>query len=252
MSDIFIEKFWEDDTLVCFSTYQSLANIFNVGTAAAITASALDLKIVKYCAKNSMAVLNNLNIQICENIFDSKSFLNQNGVCFLNCERFFSNDLLSNLPIYISSYVFSCVKSEKEAENLINLLKENDTKRAIIVCGKSLEQNEISLSGLSVVYELKNNEFKKYDISAEKFGIQKTESDSLRGATPLYNAELVKDIFDSKIKGSKLDAVAINAGAMIYLSGCAKNFLQGIMKAYSVVDNGFVSKKLKYLQNHCR
>ena len=90
----------------------------------------------------------------------------------------------------------------------------------------------------------------EYEITPEKFGIKKDEINSLIGATNQYNYSLINDIFSGRIKGSKLDTIAINAGIMIYTMGSTPNILQGIIKAYNAVDKGFALSKLKSLKNN--
>ena len=56
------------------------------------------------------------------------------------------------------------------------------------------------------------------------------------------------DIFSGKIKDAKLDVVAMNVGAMLYLCGEARNCLEGIMKAYTTISKGLALQKVMDLR----
>ena len=64
------------------------------------------------------------------------------------------------------------------------------------------------------------------------------------GATGLYNANLVIDIFKGKIRDAKTDVIALNAGAMLYLNNITKSLQDGVILASGVIASGKAYEKL--------
>lgn len=126
--------------------------------------------------------------------------------------------------------------SIEQAEVLINQYKKNSIKRAMIVHASSPALDAISVCSETTIFKLKDGDVQKYTVTPEQFGIKRAQIQSLRGATEEYNRNLLKDIFKGKIKDAKLDFIALNAGFLLYMAGIAKNPLNGIIKAYTLIN----------------
>lgn len=265
--------FYEGDIVDSCGTGADLQSTFNISTTAAIAAAAAGCKVIKQTNSNitslsgSSNFIEALNINLCKNYEEAKEQFEQNNICFVHSPSFnkvanIFNPIRRELgfrsvfnfmgPIINPSFP-NCqllgVAFPEMAQNLIEVLKFLNLKHAMVVNAKEPLLDEISICSATTVYELKDGEIEIYEITPEKFGIKRAEVSSLRGATPQYNANLSLDIFNGKIKDAKLDVVAMNAGAMIYLSGGAKNHLEGIMKAYSTISRGLALEKVRSLQN---
>lgn len=266
--------FYNGDVVDSCGTGADLQSTFNISTTSAIVAAAAGCKVIKQTNSNitslsgSSNFIEALNINLCKTHTEAKEQFEQNGICFVHSPSFnraanVLNPIRRELgfrsvfnfmgPIINPSFP-NCqllgVAFPEMAQNLIEVLKFLNLKQAMVVNAKEPLLDEISICSATTVYELKDGEIETYEITPEKFGIKRADVSSLRGATPQYNANLSLEIFNGKIKDSKLDVVAMNAGAMIYLAGGAKNHLEGIMKAYSIISKGLASEKIQSLQKH--
>ena len=70
----------------------------------------------------------------------------------------------------------------------------------------------------TTVCEVKNGEFRSYTITPEQFGFTRCRKEDLVGGTPQENAAITLAILNGE-KGPKRDAVLMNAGAALYVSG---------------------------------
>jgi anthranilate phosphoribosyltransferase len=87
-----------------------------------------------------------------------------------------------------------------------------------------------------------------YQICPEDFGFHTCNKSELVGGTPEENAEITRAILAGD-KGPKRDAVLLNSGAAIYLTGQADTIQQGIDMASEAIDSGAAAEQLaKFIQ----
>jgi anthranilate phosphoribosyltransferase len=77
--------------------------------------------------------------------------------------------------------------------------------------------------------------------------MKRHHKEELVGGMAQENAKIIMDIFDGVETGAKRDAVILNAGAAIYVSGKAETLEDGIQKAREAIDNGKAKEKLEEL-----
>jgi len=116
------------------------------------------------------------------------------------------------------------------------VLKEKGLKEAYIVHGSD-GLDEITLSGETKIAHLKNNSISELTISPEDFGLTRVPLSEVKGGGPHENAEILISIFKG-VKSAKRDLILINTAAALVLAGKAKNFMDGVALAASVIDSG--------------
>ena len=62
--------------------------------------------------------------------------------------------------------------------------------------------------------------------------------EELVGGTPEENAQTTRDILSGKTRGTKRNAVILNAGAGLYAGGAAESLEDGIRLAAELIDSG--------------
>ncbi|MES2664029.1 MAG: anthranilate phosphoribosyltransferase [Pseudomonadota bacterium] len=127
---------------------------------------------------------------------------------------------------------------------MAEVLRILGSTHALIVHGNGLD--EFTLFGTSQVAELKNGEIEEYDCEPEDFGISSHNLDSLRVTSAEESAQLIQKILKGK-PGPAADLVALNAGAAIYVAGCARTMQQGVDMAQDALSTGLASERLKEL-----
>ena len=264
-------EFDQGEVVDSCGTGADLQGTFNISTSAAIVTAAAGAKVIKQTNSNitsrcgSSNFIEALGIKLCKTKEDAEAQFSKSGICFVHSPSFnkaasvlnpvrkelgfrsifnFTGPLINpSLP----KYQLLGVASDEMAKNLIEVLKFLKLKHAMVVNAKEPLLDEISICSETNIYELKDNEISAYTIKPEDFGIKRADISSLKGATPEYNANLVKEIFSGSHKGPKTDIIALNAGAMLYIYGLAKNLTDGIMQAYFTIDSKKALRKLDEL-----
>jgi len=106
--------------------------------------------------------------------------------------------------------------------------------------------DEISVSGETLVGELKDGEVREYRINPAQFGLQASDLSAIRVTDGAQSREMVLAALDNRA-GAARDIVALNAGAAIYVSGLAESHEQGVQKAFTVISSGAARRKVQQL-----
>lgn len=230
-------------------------NSINISTLSAIIANSLGLRVIKHVSYESpkkcpsAVFLENLKIKVCKNIHDIETSFDKHEIAFVEA---LPDHVLDNLcpliaPVNMTRR-FIGINNVNLAMQYLFELKNKNYKRAIIVCPADAAFDEIVTCGCTQIFELNDGQITNYVINPLDFGILETESIALTGATPLYNCNLSKDILSKKIRGSKLDVLAMNTGAILYVAGCTNTIKEGIVSAYKAVSTGLALGKLESLK----
>ena len=110
---------------------------------------------------------------------------------------------------------------------------------------KKEKLDEISACGPTVVCEIKDGGFTSYEITPEQFGYAAGKPEELTGGTPQENAEITKAILNGTEKGTRRNAVCMNAGAALYIAGKTETLEEGVRMAEQLIDSGAAMKKLE-------
>jgi anthranilate phosphoribosyltransferase len=122
------------------------------------------------------------------------------------------------------------------------VLQRLGSRRVMIVHGlESLD--EISLSGPTLIGELRDEEVREYTIEPENFGFRRCEP----GAVSVDGVEKSKAMLLAALEneeGPARDIVALNAGASIYIAGLTATFADGVARAREMLESGAARRKL--------
>jgi anthranilate phosphoribosyltransferase len=118
------------------------------------------------------------------------------------------------------------------------------TDHAMIVHGNGID--EITVSGVTRVAEVRQGVIHEYTINPGEFGISRSPLSTLAGHSPAVNAMIIRRILSGN-QGPARDVVVMNAGAAIYLGAKAGDLAEGISLAEKAIDTGRASEKLEDL-----
>ena len=135
------------------------------------------------------------------------------------------------------------VYEEAAVEPLARVMSNLGVKRGLVVYGQD-KLDEISMSAPTTVCEIRDGAFQSYVITPEQFGFERCAKEELVGGMPEENARITKAILTGE-KGAKRNAVALNAGAALYMAGKAESMEAGVRMAEGLIDSGKAMEKLE-------
>ena len=236
------------------------AHSFNISTTSAIVAAAGGVKVAKHGNRAASSkcgtadCLEALGVNIDQSPEKCVELLNEAGMCFFFAQKYHSSmkyvgairkELGFRTVFNILGPLTNPGKPKKQllgvydeylvqplAQVLINL----GVERGMVVYGQD-KLDEISLSSPTTICEFKDGWMKNYVITPEDFGFETCKKEDLVGGTPEENAAITLDILKGA-KGHKRNAVLLNAGASLYITGKADTFADGVKLAGEIIDSG--------------
>lgn len=106
--------------------------------------------------------------------------------------------------------------------------------------------DEITLTGKSLVAELKEGEIREYEIDPQDYDLSYCKPEDLRGRDAASNATLFRGLLEGYVCPLR-DAVVLNAAAALLVAGRAKDIGEGIVLANHSLDQGEAYTRLKKL-----
>ncbi|MEN6079160.1 anthranilate phosphoribosyltransferase [Chromobacterium piscinae] len=125
------------------------------------------------------------------------------------------------------------------------VLKQLGSKHVMVVHGSD-GLDELTLSGPSMVAELKNGEILEYQLEPGEFGLAACELKDLRANTAEQSRDRLLSVLDGQ-PGPARDIVLFNAGAAIYTADIAPSLTDGVNIAREALDSGKAKQKLQQL-----
>ncbi len=126
---------------------------------------------------------------------------------------------------------------------LVRVLQRLGSEHAVVVHG--LEGlDEVSLSGETMVGELKNGQISEYTIHPSDLGLKPAPLEALRVASPKQSSEMLHEALND-VDGAPRDVVALNAGAALYAAGVAPTMMEGVQMAREAIASGAARDKMQ-------
>lgn len=97
--------------------------------------------------------------------------------------------------------------------------------------------DEISACAPTRVSEMKDGAVNTYNVQPEDFGLSPCQLDDLMVADAAGSLQLIQRVFDGE-KIAARNAVALNAGAAVYVAGLADDLASGVQLAITAIDDG--------------
>lgn len=128
---------------------------------------------------------------------------------------------------------------------LIHVLKRLGAVRAMTVFGRE-GLDELSISGPTLVGELKNDVVTEYEVTPEQFDLPVHSIQSLKVANVEESRERLLQALEGKFAAGR-DIVALNTGAALYIAGKANSIAEGVHQALEAIHSGAARAKLNEL-----
>jgi anthranilate phosphoribosyltransferase len=244
-------------------------NTFNISTTAAVVAAAAGARVAKHgnraasSQSGSADVLEALGVRIDLPFERYGRAIREIGIGFLFAQaahtatrhaaparKLIGERTVFNLlgpltnPAGAQSQVLG-VFSTDAIDLVAAALVELGVERAFVVHGAG-GLDEISLSGDSLVAEVRGGSVRRFTVAPEEFGVERAPLEAIRGGTATENAALIRRILEGEA-GPARDIVVINAAAALVAAGVADNFLEGAGLASFVISSGAARETLANL-----
>lgn len=137
------------------------------------------------------------------------------------------------------------VPATKWQRPIAEVLQALGSRAVMVVHSQGLD--ELGIAAPSHVVELKSGEIREYDITPESVGLSTQPHEELVVDSPAQSLELLKAALAGE--GVAADIVALNAGAALYISGCALELRLGVEMAQDLIASGQAREKMSEFVN---
>jgi anthranilate phosphoribosyltransferase len=124
----------------------------------------------------------------------------------------------------------------------VRVLQRLGSEHVMVVYGMN-GMDEISLSGETLVGELKDGEVREYVVHPSDFGLPVYDSRVLRVANTAESVQCIQRALADE-DGPVRDIVLLNAGAALYCAGVAASVAEGVKRAREAVSSGQAAARL--------
>lgn len=135
--------------------------------------------------------------------------------------------------------VFSAAWVPLVAEALAQLGVEH----AWVVHGQGMD--ELSVSGESVVVEVRGGTQRALVVTPESVGLPRSEASALAGGSAEENAAIIRAVLAGE-PGPRRDVVVLNAGAALLVAGKVETLREGVERAREAIDLGAAERLLHH------
>lgn len=263
-----IKLLHEMDVLEIVGTGGDGSNSFNISTTASLVIAAAGVPVAKHgnraaSSKSGAAdVLEALGVKITLPPERSAEILEKINICFLFAQNYhiamkYVAPIRKELGIRTVFNILGPLSNpaganmelmgvfdESLVEPLAQVMAKLGVEKGMVVYGQD-KLDEISMSAPTSVCEIRDGKFTTYELTPEQFGYTRCDKAELVGGTPEENAEITRAILTGEDKGAKRQAVCLNAGAALYITGKAATIEEGVKLAEELIDNGAAYAKLQ-------
>jgi anthranilate phosphoribosyltransferase len=108
--------------------------------------------------------------------------------------------------------------------------------------------DEMTLSGDTLVAELKNGQVSEYTVNPSQFGLAEHDGTLLKAGNREASMAIMRAVLDNQ-SGPARDIVLLNAGAAIYAANVADSLADGVERAREALSSGRAAERLlKFVQ----
>ncbi|GEM_PF-2271972 len=242
-------------------------NTINISTLSAIVVSSYGLPVIKHSGRSSTGISGSVDV-LSDFGFDVDNSTDIREACFKKLNLMFvSSKLLRelfgnvkrvckklNIPGFVNllgpltnpyktSFHLLGVSSLEWGDLLANTLNLMDYKNGLIVCSKVSESSfmdELSFCGKNYLWKINNGKVTREEIDFSKYDFKSVNCQELVIKNKAENKLYFENILSGKlaVNDPKLQVIALNSGAAIYLIGQVKSIVDGYKLALQHIQAG--------------
>ena len=243
------------------------ANTFNVSTASAFVAAAAGARVAKHMGRavssssGSAEVLEALGAGTTMTPVQVAQAIDEVGIGFMfapthHSAMKYAAPVRKELGVRTLFNILGPLTNPAGAKNQVmgvfhadlvgiqvRVLQRLGSRHVMVVHGRE-GLDEISVSGPTLVGELKDGDVNEYELNPSKFGLELYDRRAIQVNTVDDSKQMILAVLENQ-SGSALNIVLLNAGAAIYVAGVAKSFEEGIERARKAIASGAAKAKLE-------
>jgi anthranilate phosphoribosyltransferase len=244
---------------------------FNISTAAAFVAAGAGIRVAKHGNRSATSkcgsadVMEALRLDIQMPIERLRRAITDVGIGFLFAPRFHSSmkyvmPARSQLKIRTVFNILGPLANPAAArfqvvgvfspalmDLMANALDGLGLDCALVVHGAD-GVDEVSISAITNVVEMRRGEIRRFTINPEDLGITPAPAEAILGGDAATNARIIEAIFKGE-SGARRNVVLLNAAVAIFAAGAAGTLKEAMALAAHSIDSGAVWKKLQQLRD---
>lgn len=245
------------------------AHTFNISTASALVAAAAGVKVAKHGGRSvsstcgSADVLEALGVNLTLTPEQVGQCIDEIGIGFMfapshHSAMKYAAPVRRELGVRTLFNILGPLTNPAGARNQVlgvfhrdlvgiqaRVLQRLGSRHVMVVHGSD-GMDEITLSGETLVGELKNGEVSEFVLSPADFGFAVCDLDELKVWDVNQAKAKLLEVLDNQA-GPARDIVALNAGAAIYTGGLVGTLNEGVSKALVSIGDGGAKAKLDEL-----
>jgi anthranilate phosphoribosyltransferase len=242
------------------------SHTFNISTAATFVAAAAGARVAKHAGRavsstsGSADVMEALGAYIGLNSEQVAQCLEETGVCYMFAPNHHTAmkhaaPVRKELGVRTIFNILGPLTNPAGAPNQllgvfhpdlvgiqVRVLQRLGSNHVMVVYGMN-GMDEISLSGETLVGELKDGEVREYTVHPSDFGLPVYDSRVLKVANKEESVQCIQRALANE-DGPIRDVVLLNAGAAVYCAGVATSVTDGVRRAREAVASGKALAKL--------
>lgn len=247
------------------------AATFNISTAAALVAAGAGVPVVKHgnravsSRSGSADVLLALGVRLSETAPMARHSLEETGLAFCFApyfhpamkhvapvrQRLKTRTLFNFLGPLANpagaDFQLLGVGRPEWLDLLAGALCRLGTRHALLVCGRD-GLDEVSLSGPTLVREVRAGSIRAFEWTPEDFGLSRCEVAELRVDGPEQSAALIRSLLQGA-EGAPARVVVANAAAALLAAEVVANPREGVERAQAALRSGQAQRVLQRLQD---
>ena len=243
------------------------AEAINISTAVGFVSAAVGLPVVKHGNRSfsskcgSADVLERLGASIEASAEVSRKALDESGFCFLFAPLYHPG-LKHAGPVRrmmkvrtVFNLLGPCLNPAEPKVQLLGVAEERlldpiaaalaslGVERALVVHGGGLD--EIALHAPTQAVLVREGKTERIVLRPEDAGLRAQGLEGLAGGGPEENADRLHKLLNGRGAQIEAEAVAVNAGALLWLAGLAPDFRAGVEQALDALASGSPGKVLE-------
>ena len=244
-------------------------NTFNISTASAFVAAACGAKVAKHgnrAASSSCGaadVLEALGVRIDLTPEGVEQCIEKAGMGFMLAQAFhpsmrYAAPVRREIGIRTIFNILGPLTNPARAQCMLlgvaypqlgefmaEALQLLEIRHALVVHGED-GMDEITLSGSSQVWEVRQGEVRNWTINVADTGLPHADTEDLKGGSAEENAATMRRLFQGE-GGPIRDAVLLNSGAALLAAELAGDLREGIAMAAQAIDTGAALERVDAL-----